>query len=300
VTGPHARLHRALVTADGATPRRFALFLHGILGSGGNFRTLAKGLVNARPEWGVALVDLRGHGLSSDAPAPNTVEAAAADLFATEAALEAELGAPVAAVAGHSFGGKVALAYLGQRAQRGAAPMEHGLILDSTPTARAASPTAEDSLTVLGMLERLPTRFVSRADFSQRVRAEGYSQSITDWLAMNVQRDGDAFTFRLDLKVIRALIEDYFTRDLWSVVESPAAAQRLHFLVGGHSTLVDTSDRQRLAAIALRSPHLALHVLEDAGHWLHVDEPEGVLTHFVAALGGEPKSSRQRPSGIDF
>lgn len=297
MTGTPAHLHRALVTADGASPRCFLLLLHGILGSGGNFRTLAKGLVTARPEWGVALVDLRGHGLSSEAPEPNTVEAAAGDLHA----LEGELGAPVAAVAGHSFGGKVALAYLGQRVARGADPLAHGLILDSTPTARAASPTAEDSLTVLGMLERLPPRFTSRADFSERVRAEGYSQGITDWLAMNVRRDGDAFTFRLDLKVIRALVENYFTRDLWSVVESPAAARRLHFLVGGHSTLVDTSDRQRLAAIARRSPHVALHVLEDAGHWLHVDEPAGVLAHFVAALGDdEPRLSRRRPGGLDL
>ena len=263
--------------------------LHGILGSGGNFRSLAKALVTARPAWGVVLVDQRGHGLSLEAPPPNTLDAAATDLLA----LEDELEIPVGAVVGHSFGGKVALAYLGLRAATGAAPLARAFVLDSTPSARAANPSAEDSLTVLAMLEALPPRFSSRADFVARVRGQRFSQGITDWLAMNVRRHGDDFTFRLDLKVIRALIEDYFTRDLWPVVESGAGAQRLDFIVGGRSTLVDAADRARLAAIARRSPHLTTHVLEDAGHWIHVDDPEGLLALLVAAFGAAEGTSRR-------
>ena len=60
--------HHALVTAEGGgAPSRWMLVLHGILGSGGNFRTIARRLVAARPEYGFALVDLRHHGQSPGA-----------------------------------------------------------------------------------------------------------------------------------------------------------------------------------------------------------------------------------------
>ena len=47
------------VTAAGATPERWLLVLHGIYGSGRNWGSIARRLVDARPEWGVLLVDLR-------------------------------------------------------------------------------------------------------------------------------------------------------------------------------------------------------------------------------------------------
>ena len=51
-------LSHALVTAPGQTPDRWMLFLHGILGSGANWRTVARKIVAARPQWGAVLVDL--------------------------------------------------------------------------------------------------------------------------------------------------------------------------------------------------------------------------------------------------
>src|ERR1700679_538748 len=99
----------ARVTAPGAEPSRWMLVLHGILGSGANFRSFARRLAAARPDWGFVLVDLRMHGQSQEAPPPHTLAAAAEDLVR----LGVELALPIAGVMGHSFGGKVALAYTG-------------------------------------------------------------------------------------------------------------------------------------------------------------------------------------------
>ena len=65
------------VTANGAAPSQWMFFLHGIFGSGANWRTFAKRFVEARPSWGAALVDLRMHGASQNCAPPHTIEAAA-------------------------------------------------------------------------------------------------------------------------------------------------------------------------------------------------------------------------------
>src|SRR5688500_12574158 len=63
-TMPRALLNHSLVTAPDAKPSRWLLFLHGLLGSGANWRSFARRLVEAHPSWGAVTVDLRLHGAS--------------------------------------------------------------------------------------------------------------------------------------------------------------------------------------------------------------------------------------------
>ena len=72
--------------------------LHGFLGSGRNWATIARRLVDLEEGWGGVLIDLRLHGRSTGFSPPHTVEAAAADLEG----LTAELGAEPEAVLGQS------------------------------------------------------------------------------------------------------------------------------------------------------------------------------------------------------
>src|SRR5689334_4335188 len=95
-------LAHSLVRSDKAVPERWMLFLHGALGSGSNWRSFARRLVEDLPQWGAVLVDLRMHGASQDLKPPHTLRAAAADL----ALLETALDRPVRGVLGHSLGGK--------------------------------------------------------------------------------------------------------------------------------------------------------------------------------------------------
>src|SRR5262245_3630298 len=122
-----AQLSIQSVVAPDATPARFLLFLHGILGSGANWRTFARQVVAARPEWGALLVDLRLHGESVGFPPPHTVEAAAHDIVeALPAVLPA--GATAAGVVGHSFGGKVGIVLAGELAEA-ASPLRHLVVV---------------------------------------------------------------------------------------------------------------------------------------------------------------------------
>ena len=100
-----ATLAYTALTEGRRAPERWVLFLHGLLGRGGNWRSFGRRWVETHPSWGAALVDLRLHGESrAGFPPPHTVRAAAEDVLALTPALPG----PVEALVGHSLGGKVA------------------------------------------------------------------------------------------------------------------------------------------------------------------------------------------------
>jgi pimeloyl-ACP methyl ester carboxylesterase len=271
-------LHHALVTAPSLpaeAPTRWMFALHGILGSGTNLRSLAKRLAAACPDWGFILPDLRVHGLSQDALPPHTLAAAAADLHR----LAAHLGLPIAGVLGHSFGGKVALAYLDQ--DRSAQPLDQAWILDASPSARPRGERAGATAAIVAMLAAMPQPLPSRERFVEIVAAHGHPRGIAEWLAMNLRRSDDGFRLRLDLDAVRALLDDYFTVDLWRVLEDGNRARELHMVLGGASDALDPADRARLKTLGSR---VHTHVLEGAGHWVHVDAPDALFALLAGAL----------------
>lgn len=266
-------LQHALVTAPDATPARWMFALHGILGSGANLRSFAKRLATAFPAWGFILPDLRMHGLSQGAPPPHTLAAAADDLVR----LGEHLGLPVAGVLGHSFGGKLALAYLDRRSER----LDQAWILDASPSARPRGERAGATGQIVAMLRAMPQPLPSRERFLAIVAEHGHPRGIAEWLAMNLRRSDDGFRLRLDLDAIGALLDDYFAVDLWRVLEEGRLARPLHMVLGGRSDALDEADRAHLAALGSK---VEVHVLEGAGHWVHVDAPDALFAVLAGAL----------------
>jgi len=284
-------LAHSLVTAPSATepaakPTRWMLFLHGILGSGANWRTFAKQIVAASPEWGAVLVDLRLHGESQEGISPpHTLAAAARDVQELIAHLEAANGgggAGVRAVLGHSFGGKVALELARQRD----GDLDELFVIDSTPSARPDRHGSESTQHIVDLLTHLPTEFPDRAAFTAWIEERGVSRPTAMWLAMNVRPvpNSTRFVFRVDIPSIRALLDDYFRVDLWGLLEHPPAGapMRAHLIVGGRSGVVDEADRAHVQ----RCPRTTLDVIEHADHWVHVDAPDALRAIVLGYLGG--------------
>jgi esterase len=260
--------HERIATGE---PSRWLVFAHGIFGSSANWRTIARRVVERRADWGIALIDLRGHGRSEHGEAPHTLAACADDVRA----FAAQHGG-VEAVGGHSYGGKVALA---------ARPVMHVAqtwVFDASPSTRDRVDTddANTVLQVLRVLERLPRTFARRDDFIAEVVASGITPDLARWLAMNVIPDGHgAFASRLDVVQLRALLEDYFARDLWASLEDPAFGA-VELAVAVRSTTLDAADRARLA----RAP-AHVHVdLIDGDHWLNVSAPDAVVELLATRL----------------
>jgi esterase len=266
-----ATLHHATVAPPTDTATSTVLFLHGILGSGANLRGLAQRYVAARPEVSVTLIDLRGQGRSPHGQAPHTVEACAQDLLR----LEPSLGLPVSGVLGHSFGGKVALAY---HALRPSLSRVH--VLDSAPFPRAEATGSEQTMRVLAMLEAGPEEFADRDAFQAFVLRHGHVKAVADWLAMNLTRSEGGLRFRPDLRQIRALLDDYFSRDLWPVLAGSAA--EVDVVIGGRSYVWDADDVERLQQLEGETRgRIRGVILETAGHWVHVDDLAGTLAAVV-------------------
>jgi pimeloyl-ACP methyl ester carboxylesterase len=269
-------LHHTLIEPAGPAPSAWMMVLHGIYGSGGNWRTFARHLVDRRPDWGCALVDLRMHGRSQGAAPPHTVATAAADVRQTAVALGGD-GRTVRAIAGHSFGGKVTLAAVGPELVR-------GWILDASPSARpgALDEAGNTVARVLAALESLPPRMVSRDEFAARLAAAGVDPAVIAWLGLNLERAGDAWILRLEMPAVRALLADYYATDLWPVVEGPPCP--LRFAVAGRDSALTAADRTRLAAAADSGVDLVVHELAEAGHWLHIDALDQLLDRVAADL----------------
>lgn len=274
---------------------KLCFVMHGVLGAGNNLRSLTKGLVASRPEYQFVLIDLRYHGKSLGAPGPHKIASCADDLLD----LAAHLNRAPDAVIGHSLGGKVALAYAERHeaptlSQRAPSMKFHGTLkqvwtLDSDPGAQVPG-GAHQVRTVLNALLSHPGPFSSRDEAIQCLLSEGLSSGLANWLATNLGRVGDEVKWRFEMDNIEELLDDYFQLDLWPLIENlppvsrpPTGNLRYELLLAEKSDRWSGSMKERASALTSH-PRVRVHVLADAGHWVHVDNPDGLHRLLVEYL----------------
>jgi pimeloyl-ACP methyl ester carboxylesterase len=266
----------------------FFVFLHGILGDRSNWRTVARRVIEARSGVAAVLVDQRGHGEAHGFPPPHTVAAAALDVLAVERELlDAHPSARVASVLGHSFGGKVAIAYARARASAGDLPALDTLwICDTALGGRTRGDRPRAIGQVVEVLRSAPARLESREELIAHLTGHGISPPVAGWLGKSVRRTsaGD-FALALELPVVDALLDDYFALDFWAALERPTGAGETHYVVGERSDVVSPADRARALEIARGAPTVHVHEIADAGHWLHVDAPDAVIDLLLTGGG---------------
>lgn len=256
---------------------RWMLVLHGILGSRSNWRAIVHRALQDRPRWGAITVDLRNHGASMGFAPPHDLPSVSGDLVALAHHLDLRFDA----VIGHSYGGKVAL----QHAADTLGLARAVIVVDATPSARPDARGSEVVLRVIDALESTAGAFASRADFIAAITARDIPRDIAAWLAMNLVPLDGRFSLRLDLAAIRAMLRDYFARDLWSVVEDPPGRSVVHLVIAGRSPVYSPEDIARAASAARARPDaVKTHVLPEASHWAHADSPDAVRAVIVSAI----------------
>lgn len=251
------------------------LVVHGAFGSGQNLRGFTKKLCERCPTYAFALVDLRAHGASGSGPAPHTLATAASDL--------ARLGSsgklpPVRAVIGHSLGGKVAL----QLARSGELELQQVWALDSNPGAQNPE-LAHEIRRVVEAVRRVPLPIASRNTALLALEQAGLSKPLAQWMSTNLKRDGEHYRWTFDLDAVLALLADYFEQDLWPYLEAPKSLPDLHLVVAERSDRWSADMKERLSHLE-RLSHVKVHELADSGHWVHVDNPAGLLAILEVGL----------------
>lgn len=258
-------LSHTLVGEPGAS--KLCLLLHGALGSGNNLRSLAVKLSKLRPEYRYCLIDLRHHGESQGAPPPNTLEACARDLDA----LIAQLGQEPQVIAGHSFGGKTALMFASLYPKRA----RQVWVLDSNPGSQEPS-ASNEVIRVIDCVRHTTTPASERQAVIDQLMAQGLSSGTSQWLATNLQRSDSGFVWRFNLDAIYELMLDYFRVDLWPVLDDQSSDSDFRVVVAERSDRWAPENRQRVQELAEKTA-VSLHVVPNAGHWLHVDNPSFLL-----------------------
>lgn len=252
----------------GDAPQRWLLVLHGIYGSGRNWGTIARRLIEQRPDWGVLLVDLRLHGGSRGFVGPHTLAAVAADVDA----LVEHLDFHAAAVLGHSFGGKIALVYTRQHGEE----LRQAWVVDSTLEIREPSGSA---WRIIETVRALPPEFATRQEAVEGLERAGYPTGLGQWMAMNLEPVDGVYRWRLDFDGVEEMLRDYFRTDVWDVVETPPEGVEIHVVKATESDAIRDADAARIEA----APAARLHRVE-GGHWINTDNPDEIIRLLVENL----------------
>jgi hypothetical protein len=100
---------------------------------------------------------------------------------------------------------------------------------------------------------------------------------------MNLGRMGDDWAWRLDVPGLQDLLADFARADLWPVAEFPPEGTDIRFVQAAHDSILSANSHARLQGIEGRGEPVNISQLS-GGHWLHIDNPLGLLELLAAQL----------------
>ncbi len=239
------------------------VLLHGLFGAAANFGAIQRRLASAGR---VIAFDLRNHGCSPHDPAM-PYAAMAADVLDSLAAL----GAPRAALIGHSMGGKVAMAAALMQPDR----VSRLVVADIAPVRYA--PAFRGFLGAMLAIPLAPG--LRRADADAALASAVPDARVRSFLLQNLQF-GPAPHWRIGLQEIAANLPEI---EGWETPQHAEYAGPTLVLRGERSDYVQPAHRPAIRALF---PAVRFTSLKGAGHWLHADAPDAFVAVLQAFLDG--------------
>lgn len=227
--------------------------LHGLFGSGANWRSIARRLAGHRR---VYLPDLRNHGASPWAETMSYLQMAD---DVRQLILQLDCGH--VELLGHSMGGKVAMAVALLYPEL----VRRLVVVDIAPVTYADRFTA--------FAQALQTREVlaagTRAEVQRRLVARLPDPALAPFLMQNLVTRNDHFDWRVNVAAILASVAD--------LSSFPTLLQDLRFprpvlaIAGERSDYLSVEDAAHFQPMF---PALRFEKVARAGHWVHADQPE--------------------------
>ncbi len=243
------------------------VLLHGLFGAAQNWGTIQKRLAGTGRR--VIALDLRNHGAS---PWDSAMDypAMAADVAETLAAL----GAPRAAVIGHSMGGKVAMVLAITRPDA----VERLVVADIAPVAHP--PALRPYVAAMQAIPLHPglTRKEADAALGPTIPQPGIRAFLLQNLRLGA---GEAPSWRLNLAAIAAGMPaiEGFPAD-------PGAYPGPTLVLAGERS--DYIRPEHHAVFRARFPAVHFATIPRAGHWVHAENPEDFLAAVQDFLAAAP------------
>lgn len=251
------RLHYQYQTHS-TTSEKTLVFIHGLFGSLSNLGMLARAL---QQDYATLQIDVRNHGLSPHAD-QHDYDVLAQDILETLDYLNIENFS----VIGHSMGGKTAMRLAAVAPER----IEKLVVLDITPIASADYHHNE-------ILQALIA--VENAQVTTRQQATIIMQQYIDEM-MVIQFLLKSFHQGQWLFNVAALKQHYSDILAWKT--QCAWNKPCLFLRGGNSDYLATPEH--FAAVYSQFPAAEIQLIEGAGHWLHGEKPQQVLSEIQRYL----------------
>ena len=244
------------------------IILHGLLGSGENWRSFSRRL---SAQYTVLALDLRNHGRSPHSEIFD-YDAMVGDLneFAEQQGLSAFM------LLGHSMGGKVAMQFACEHSER----VHRLVVVDIGP--KAYEPSQRNLLDALRSLAL--RRYKSFGEVDEALAPTIPEPSLRQFLLKNLGRDQSA---RLYWKIDLEAIHRNYDKLGRPIAPTQTFDKPTLFIRGGRSNYIDDADVPSIRQIF---PQAEIATLREAGHWPHIDVPDEffrTVVNFLNRHAGE-------------
>jgi len=238
------------------------VILHGLLGSGDNWNSIAK---NYMDQYQVLLPDLRNHGRSF-----HREDMSYSQMAGDVVALLDHLAIEDCVLVGHSMGAKVAMQLASDHPER----VSRLVVVDSVPWSFKKSHD-----TILRILaESDISGYKSRSEIDEALSHHFTEPGLRYFLMKNIGREGDSYKWKMN---IDSLLANY--GEIVASLDLPERAYTYStlFLAGADSDYVPTDSLEKLQ---VHFPQAELIHIANAGHWVHADQPDELKRHISAFL----------------
>ncbi|KAI3801405.1 hypothetical protein L1987_29510 [Smallanthus sonchifolius] len=155
-------------------------------------------------------------------------------------------------------------------------------VLDSVPGTVDPEESSGEVEKVLETLQTLPKTISSRKWLVDHLTNLGFSRSLSEWIGTNLKKSGEHYTWAFNLEGIIQMFDSYRKMDYWPLLEHPPKGIEIVIVRAENSDRWDPHIIQKLDSVKNRAcdeseGKLSVVVLPNSGHWVHVDNPKGLL-----------------------
>lgn len=122
----------------------------------------------------------------------------------------------------------------------------------------------------------------TRRELVDKLTGRGFTVAGAQWMTTNLAaRQDGRLDWTFDIRGIAEMYRTYEATDLWPLVEEPPIGADIEFVRAERSAFLwAEEDVARISRAGAR-----VHLLRNSGHWVHIDNPEGLVEIIGSRLG---------------